>query len=70
MGVLRVLRTELIVLLTLVGVGGLVGWIGAGTPASVEEGYTVIASDDLEPFRSSFNESSDHVRLVLLVGPT
>lgn len=25
---------------------------------------------DLEPFRSAFNGASDHVRAVLLVGPT
>jgi hypothetical protein len=26
--------------------------------------------ENLEPFRSDFNEASDHVRAVLLVGPT
>jgi len=43
----------------------------AGPVAEVVEGqdYEQL-DDDLEPFRSDFNEASDHVRAVLLVGPT
>lgn len=43
----------------------------AGPVAEVVEGrdYERL-DDDLEPFRSDFNEASDHVRAVLLVGPT
>ena len=32
-------------------------------------GYAVLGQD-LEPFRSEFNAKTDHVRAVLLVGPT
>lgn len=39
--------------------------------AEVVEGRDYERLDaDLQPFRSSFNASSDHVRAVLLVGPT
>ena len=43
----------------------------AGPVAEVVEGrdYEQL-DDDLEPFRSNFNEALDHVRAVLLVGPT
>ena len=36
---------------------------------SDEAPYAVLSSD-LEPFRSDFNARTDHVRAVLLVGPT
>ena len=35
-----------------------------------EEWKIAHVAADLEPFRSAFNEASDHVRAVLLVGPT
>jgi len=39
--------------------------------AEVVEGRDYEALDErLEPFRSDFNAASDHVRAVLLVGPT
>ena len=66
----RILRVEAAVVLTVLGVGGLIAWLATRVSADGERGYEVIAADDLEPFRSAFDANSDHVRLVLLVGPT
>lgn len=59
--------------LTLVGlllVGTTV--VGVAPPSAANtgpRGYEVLGQD-LEPFRSDFNAKADHVRAVLLVGPT
>jgi len=67
---LPVLRTESAILAAVLVIGGLIGWATNRASAADGSGYAVITGDDLEPFRSDFNANSDHVRLVLLVGPT
>ena len=67
---LRALKSELVALAALLAVGGVVAWSGALVSEEDNPRYEVILADDLEPFRSAFNEASGHVRAVLLVGPT
>ncbi len=64
------MEIELLALAALLAIGGLIGWAGPWASAEDMEGYEVILANDLEPFRSEFNANSNHVRLVLLVGPT
>jgi hypothetical protein len=59
-------------LILVLGAYGLLacGLLACGSPArSAAPGYEIVGKD-LEPFRSAFNAASDHVRAVLLVGPT
>ncbi len=69
---LRALKTELVLLLLLVllAVGGLVGWVTTSRAAEKAAATYQVVNSELEPFRSRFNDASDHVRAVLLVGPT
>ena len=70
MRLVRLLRVEVVVVVVVLLVGGLVGWLASRVSADGEPGYGVIATGNLEPFRSAFNADADQVRLVLLVGPT
>jgi hypothetical protein len=64
--------------LTVAAVGGVA--LGFGWPSAAwcsraaskpeESGTYSVLGQDLEPFRSEFNAAPDHVRAVLLVGPT
>ena len=71
--ILRALKTEFVLLLQLLillVVGGLVGWVRTTLAAEKAATTYQVVSSELEPFRSAFNDASDHVRAVLLVGPT
>ncbi len=68
--ILRALKTEFLLLLMLLGVGGLIGWVTTTLAAENAAATHQIVSSELEPFRSEFNGALDHVRVVLLVGPT
>lgn len=70
MALLRALKLEALVVGLLVVVGGFAGWAMNRAAADDHLDYEVIASDGLEPFLSAFNANSDHIKLVLLVGPT
>jgi argininosuccinate synthase len=50
-------------------VGSLVGLAHLQAADSASTGYSLVG-EDLERFRSDFNAAKDHVRAVLLVGPT
>lgn len=67
---LRALKVELVAIAALLTVGGLVALVNGLASAGDPEDYELIVDDDLEPFRSAFNDASAHVRIVLLVGPT
>jgi len=48
---------------------GLAAWLGA-LAGPARSGETPTLDERLEPLRSAFDAESDHVRAVLLVGPT
>lgn len=68
--ILRALKVEFLILLTLVAVGGLVGWVATSLTGEKAPVSYQLVDFELEPFRSAFNGATDHVRVVLLVGPT
>lgn len=49
---------------------GLVAWVAARSSAGQGDDSYAVLDDDLQPFRSAFNDASDQARAVLLVGPT
>lgn len=55
--------------LALIAGGTLASLSGEPMTDPVERPYAVL-DDDLEPFRSAFNDVSGQARAVLLVGPT
>lgn len=63
-------RTPKLALVSLLAAGLGASCTGGSTaPDPATGGYDVLGPD-LEPFRSDFNARTDHVRAVLLVGPT
>ncbi len=70
MRLFRVLRIEFLILTTVLAAGGLIGWAKTLASADDKPDYEIILADDLEPFRSAFNADADHIRAVLLIGPT
>ncbi len=72
MGITRVLKLELIILAVIVATLALVGLgrtLASSASQESELSYEIIDAD-LQPFRESFNAASEHLRAVLLVGPT
>lgn len=66
---MRYLKFELLALGVLLGLGtlfGLVRTLASGDPAPDHERI----GEDLDPFRTAFNEASEDVRAVLLLAPT
>ncbi len=63
-------KTGLILVLTVLALGGLISWITTTLAAEKLPSSYQVVNSELEPFRSAFNDASDDVRVVLLVGPT
>jgi hypothetical protein len=68
--IFHALKLEASALTLLLVTGGIVGLATGRAATDPAAEYQVIAADDLEPFRSAFNAHPDHIRLVLLIGPT
>ena len=66
---IRMLKLEIGLILLLVLVGGLIGLARSPAASAEAVGYATLEAD-LDPFRADFNAAQDHVRAVLLVGPT
>lgn len=66
---MRDLNVKLLFLVAILAAGAILGLAHGLLGRSDEQAY-VIVGEDLEPFRTNFNAASDHVRAVLLVGPT
>ena len=66
---MKYLRTKLIIVLTVLTVSGLAVLARLKAADSIDNGVALVGAD-FEPFRSDFNAAKDHVRAVLLVGPT
>lgn len=66
---MRYLKAELLVLAGVLALAVVFGLQGVLADSASKQDYAVIGGD-LEPFRTAFNQASDHVRAVLLVGPT
>jgi hypothetical protein len=67
--VVRYRKAKFLLLAAVLGVGVIFGISRVRADGAPEQAYQRIGRD-LEPFRADFNAVSDHVRVVLLVGPT
>ncbi len=65
----RYLRIELLALFALLGLGALFGLTRTSASTDTEPEHERIG-ENLDPFRTAFNEASGDVRAVLLVAPT
>lgn|GEM_PF-6385672 len=59
-----------LILVGLFLVGTTVAGVAPPPAAKTDPRGYVVLDQNLEPFRSDFNAKADHVRAVLLVGPT
>ncbi len=66
---MRYLKFELLALVVLLGLGTLFGLARTFASSDPDPGHERIR-EDLDPFRTAFNEASGDVRAVLLVAPT